>query len=163
MIDFINRVLEKVPKDKKVNVIWHSLGWALTQIATTIYRERVWESYTFNSPWAKNLKATLEKDDPYFKSLQEFMTNKDSSNVSSLLTNVKWEKWISLIADLWVDIWDYEIKLKWLSSHSIVATWEYIHNLPENSKELESIFINSNNENSKKEEEKLNDKDKDEE
>jgi pimeloyl-ACP methyl ester carboxylesterase len=137
MIDFINRILEQVPKDKKVNVIWHSLGWALTQIATTIYRERVWESYTFNSPWAKNLKATLEKDDPYFKSLQEFMTNKDLSNVSSLVTNVKWKAWISLIADLWVDIWDYEIKLKWLSSHSIVATFEYIHNLDKNNPELE--------------------------
>lgn len=144
MIDFINRALEKIPKDKKVNIIWHSLGWALTQIATTIYRDIVWESYTFNSPWAKNLSTSLNENDPYFKSLQEFMTNKDSSNVSRLVTNVRWEKWISLIANLWVDIWDYEIVLKDLSSHSIVATYEYIHNLDKNSPELESILTDKN-------------------
>lgn len=141
MIKFIDRNISKLEKDKKVIFTGHSLWWALTQIATVMYQEKTLESCTFNSPWAKKLNINIDETDPNYEKFQKFLDNKWKGDIQELLTNVKWTKWISLIADLWEDIWAYEIKLENLSSHSIIVLINYIDNLKEDSEELIRIKI----------------------
>jgi len=136
MIKFIDRCKkEYLQKWEKFIIIWHSLWWALSQIATAIYSDEVKETYTFNSPWAKNLNVS-ESDRLKFAKINDFVHNKDSKQVSDLITNVKWADWFSLISDLWEDIWTFKIELLWLSSHSITDMIKYIENLDEDSTEL---------------------------
>ena len=52
MIDFMERILKSLWPNEKIRVIWHSLWWALSQILTSMYPDKVKETYTFNSPWA---------------------------------------------------------------------------------------------------------------
>jgi len=83
------------------------------------------------------LKSSLDKDDPYFAKFKDFWDNKNKYKTNELITNVSWTAWLNLINNLWEDIWNYEILLKWLWSHSIVETVNYIDKLSEDSKELE--------------------------
>jgi hypothetical protein len=122
MMAFIDRTIKK---DEKFVIVGHSLWWALSQIWTTIYKEQIDETYTFNSPWAKNLKVS-DEDLSKFAKFRDFVHNKDSKEVWDLITNVAWTDWISPIANLWEDIWSYTIELKWLASHSISDMREYI-------------------------------------
>ena len=136
MIKFIDRCKkEYLQKWEKFIIIWHSLWWALSQIATAMYKEEVTETYTFNSPWAKNLNVS-ESDRLKFAKINDFVHTKDSKQVADLITNVKWTDWISLISNLWEDIWTFKIELLWLSSHSITEMIKYIENLDEDSAEL---------------------------
>lgn len=144
MIDFLENIFKKIPKNKKIKIIGHSLWGALTQIASAIYGDRVEESMTFNAPGAKKLSVSLDPKDPYFTSFQKFMTQKDQEPVQELVTNVKGDSWLNLIADLWEDIGNYEVILKWLRSHSIVTTFEYIEALDEKSEELVAKKIEKN-------------------
>lgn len=135
MITFINRCIKPW---EKFSIVWHSLGWALSQIATGMYKDQVTETYTFNSPWAKKLNVSSE-DLSKFAKFKEFVHNKDSSEVWELITNVEGVKGISLISNLWEDIWTYKLSLKWLSSHSITGMINYIEKLPQKSEELKKI------------------------
>ena len=132
MIDFVERNIKDLKQWEKFRVMWHSLGWALTQVLTSIYSDRIDESYTFNSPWAKNLKIwDIDEKDNYFAKFTDFEYNKDSEQAWKLLTNVAWTSWFNLIRNLWEDIWDYEVNLEWLSSHSIVELIKYVELLDE--------------------------------
>ncbi len=142
MIKFIDRCKKEYFKEwEKFVIIWHSLWWALSQIATAMYNNEVDETYTFNSPWAKNLNVSAE-DRFKFAKINDFVHNKDSKQVSDLITNVKWTDWISLISSLWEDIWTFKIELSWLSSHSINEMIKYIENLDDDSLELIKIRTN---------------------
>jgi len=142
MINFINKNLWV---NEKFKIVWHSLWWALSQIATAIFSDRIIETYTFNSPWAKklevNIKQVPEKVRQYF---ERFDKNKAKEETWDLVTNVKWNKWLKLIADLWEDIWNKEIILKNLTKHWIIDMANYIDKLPENSSEFDIIYRNKN-------------------
>ena len=138
MTDFIDRCIT-IPWEK-FSIVWHSLWWTLSQIWTAIYVDKIKETYTFNSPWAKKLKVA-DDDLEEFAKFKEFVHNRDSKRVWELITNVVWKKWFAPISDLWVDIWENEIHLKYLRSHSITATSEYIDKLPSDSPELIKVKI----------------------
>lgn len=135
MIDFIDRC---VMPWEKFSIVWHSLWWALSQIWTSMYASQIDETYTFNSPWVKNLNVE-DEDLSKFAKFKGFVHNKDSKDVWELITNVEWARWISLIADLWEDIWNYTVELKELHSHSITEMIKYIENLKRDSEELRKI------------------------
>lgn len=133
MTDFIDRCI--IIPWEKFSIVWHSLWWALSQIATAMYIDQIKETYTFNSPWAK--KLNVAKDDlQKFAKFNDFVHNRNDEYIWSLITNVEWAKWMSLITDLWEDIWSYTVELKHFSSHSITEMTKYIENLDENSAEL---------------------------
>lgn len=138
MTDFIDRCIT-IPWEK-FSIVWHSLWWTLSQIWTAIYVDKIKETYTFNSPWAKKLKVA-DDDLEEFAKFKDFVHNRDSKRVWELITNVVWKKWFAPISDLWVDIWENEIHLKYLRSHSITATSEYIDKLPSDSPELIKVKI----------------------
>lgn len=146
LITFFERNLKDLPKDRKVNITGHSLGGALTQIASVMYAERVNESYTFNSPWAKKLaihpEGKSEITRQKFEKFSNFEYNGgNKASVENRMTNVKGIKWPSIIADLGEDIGDYEIKLESLKSHSITEVIRYINGLKEGSEELVRKYI----------------------
>lgn len=137
MTDFIKRTIKAW---EKFSIVWHSLWWALSQIATSMYADQIEETYTFNSPWAKELKISQDSLSKFAK-FKDFVHNKDRKETWDLITNVSWRKWLNIISDLWVDIWSYKIELKWLSSHSISELIEYIETLDITNNELEKINI----------------------
>lgn len=120
MIDFFRNNLNG---NEKVVIVGHSLGGALAQIWTTIYDSS--ETYTFNSPGAKELKVSIKEWDPYEKELRDFTNNRNSDTIAEKITNVKWIKWFNAISDLWVDIWEYRIDIN-TSYHSITKILETI-------------------------------------
>ncbi len=169
-IDLIKFIERNTNDWEKLKIMWHSLGWALSQIATAMYEWQVEETYTFNSPWVRELEAyiqviekELNKDESLSEQdkeliiakFKEFWYNEDSNKIvydkenapgSELITNVAWIKWPSATAKLWEDIWDYSIELKELKSHKIRILIEYVERLRENSDELikkEKIYIDS--------------------
>lgn len=87
----------------------------------------------------KNLKVS-DKDKQKFVKFKDFEYNKDK--VWEKIINVRWDAWISPIANLWEDLWNYEIILKKLSSHSITDTISYIEKLDNNSEELKKVRVN---------------------
>ena len=111
-----------------------------------MYADQVKETYTFNSPWVKNLDVD-DKNLQNVAKLREFVYNRDSKEVWEKIVNVKAWKWISSIADLWDDIWESEIILEKLASHSMVDIINYVDKLDENSDELKRIYINKKEEN----------------
>lgn len=117
MIDFFKNNLEW---QNDITIVWHSLWWVLTQIATAIYWEewKIKEAYTFNSPWAKDLKVSIKQDNPYKKELENFTKNRKYDNIEEKITNVKWNEWFNFVAGKWVDIWKYRIDVA-TSSHWI--------------------------------------------
>jgi hypothetical protein len=123
MAEFIKRTIKPW---EKFSIVWHSLWWALSQIATSMYAEQIEETYTFNSPWAKELKISQDSLLKFAK-FKDFVHNKDRKETWDLITNVSWRKWLNIISDLWEDIWTYKIELKWLSSHSISEMIEYVN------------------------------------
>ena len=165
LIKFIERNTKDWPEWEKIKIMWHSLWWALSQIATAMYSWQVEEAYTFNSPWTRNLEVyiqmiekELSRDNTLSESDKEliiakfqiFWYNEDSNKIaydkennpgSELITNVSWIKWLSPIANLWEDIWDYSIELKELASHWIRNLIEYVDRLRENSEELKKKYI----------------------
>lgn len=146
LVTFFERNLKNIPEDQKVSITGHSLGWALWQIASVMYAERVSESYTFNSPWAKKLSINpSDKSDiirQKFEKFRDFEYNGgNESSVENRMTNVKGIKWPSFIVDLWVDIGNYEIKLESLESHSITKVIEYINALEEGNDELVKKYV----------------------
>ena len=144
--DLIKFVERSIKPWEKFNITWHSLWWALSQIATTMYSDQVKETYTFNSPWVKKLEVDA-KDIQNVAKLREFVYNRDSKEVWEKIVNVKAWKWISPIVDLWEDIWESEIILEKLASHSMVDIINYVDKLDENSDELKRIYINKKEEN----------------
>ena len=100
-----------------------------------MYSDQVKETYTFNSPWVKNLDVD-DKNLQNVAKLREFVYNRDSKEVWEKIVNVKAWKWISPIVDLWEDIWESEIILEKLASHSMVDIINYVDKLDENSDEL---------------------------
>ena len=165
LIKFIERNTKDWPEWEKIKIMWHSLWWALSQIATAMYSWQVEEAYTFNSPWTRNLEVyiqmiekELSRDNTLSESDKEliiakfqiFWYNEDSNKIaydkennpgSELITNVSWTKWLSPIANLWEDIWDYSIELKELASHWIKDLIDYVDRLRENSEELKKKYI----------------------
>ncbi len=164
-IDLI-KFIERCTKDWEiVKMMWHSLWWGLSQIATVIYEWQIDETYTFNSPWARNLEAyvdaikeELDRDKTLSDSdkrliiakFEKFWYNKDSNKIvydkentpgSKKITNVAWNKWVSFVANLWEDIWDYNIELKDLFWHWINDLIKYVDKLSENSDELKKEYI----------------------
>ncbi len=162
-IDLIKFIERNTNDWEKLRIMWHSLGWALSQIATAMYEWQVEETYTFNSPWVRELEAyiqviekELNKDESLSEQdkeliiakFKEFWYNEDSNKIvydkenapgSELITNVAWIKWPSATAELWEDIWDYSIELKELEDHWIKELIEYVDWLRENSDELRKI------------------------
>lgn len=135
LIKFIDRVIKPW---EKFNIVWHSLWWALSQITTSMYANQVEETYTFNSPWVANL--TIDNSDRQkFVKFRDFEYNKEK--VWDKIVNVRWDSWIMPIANLWKDLWNYEIVLKNLLSHSITETVSYIEKLDKNSEELKKVKI----------------------
>lgn len=130
MIAFFERNLSDLPENKKINITGHSLGGALTQIASVMYPERVHESYTFNAPWAKWLRieneGKPEKIRQKFEKFGSFEYNGGTESVENRITNVRWTEGISLIANLGEDIGNYEVRLEKLKSHSITKLIEYV-------------------------------------
>ena len=165
LIKFVERNTKDLWEWEKLRIMWHSLWWALSQIATTMYSRQVEEAYTFNSPWTRNLEAYVEaveeelaKDttltdndkELIIAKFKEFWYNKDSNKIvydkqnspgSELITNVAWIKWLSPTANLWEDIWDYSIELKELASHWIRKLIKYVDRLREDSEELKKKYI----------------------
>ena len=146
MITFFERNLKNLKEGQKVNITGHSLWGALTQIASVMYAERVSESYTFNSPWAKKLNINPEgKSDIMrwkFEKFRDFEYNGGNEwSVESRITNARGIKWPSIIANLGEDIGDYEIKLESLKSHSITEVIRYINELKEGSPELQRHYV----------------------
>ena len=165
LIIFVERNTKDLWEWEKLRIMWHSLWWALSQIATTMYSWQVEEAYTFNSPWTRNLEAYVEaieeelaKDtgltdndkELIIAKFKEFWYNEDSNKIvydkenspgSELITNVAWIKWLSPTANLWEDIWDYSIELKELFRHWIAYLIEYVDRLREDSEELKKKYI----------------------
>jgi hypothetical protein len=112
----INFCRKHLNGNEKVAIVWHSLWWALAQIGTSIYWSS--ETYTFNSPGARNLEVSVKEGDPYTKELRDFTNNRNSDTIAERITNVKGIEWSSPISDLWVDIGKYRIDIN-TSSHSI--------------------------------------------
>lgn len=145
LIAFFERNMEKLEEGQKVNITGHSLGGVLTQIASVMYAERVEESYTFNSPWAKKLKINPEWQSDIirqkFEKFKVFEYNRGNEwSVENRMTNVSGIKWPSIISNLGEDIGDYEILLKKLESHSITRAVEYIENDATN-EELQRHYV----------------------
>lgn len=117
MIDFFEKHLNW---SENITVVGHSLGWNLSQIATSIYWDtsKVKEVYTFNCPGAKELEFSLKPDDKYKKEFDNFANNRKSDTIEKKITNVKWI-WYSPISEEWVDIWNYRIDVN-TTSHSII-------------------------------------------
>lgn len=137
LIDFFNK--NNITKNDNLVIVWHSLWWALSQVATSIYwpwkddkspkdSYNILEAYTFNSPWVRDVSVTEWKDldENYKKEFEKFTKNRLNDIIEEKITNVKWTKWLSLIAGLWNDIGFYEINLKNFSSHSIVELINYL-------------------------------------
>lgn len=135
LVKFIDRTIKSW---EEFSIVWHSLWWALSQIATSIYANQVKETYTFNSPWVKNIKVS-EEDKLKIAKLRNFEYNKEKAREK--ITNVRWDSWIKPVADLWEDLWNYEIVFKNLFSHLITDTILYIEKLDNNSEELKIIKI----------------------
>lgn len=144
LVKFIDRTIKSW---EEFSIVWHSLWWALSQIATSIYANQVKETYTFNSPWVKNLKVS-EENKQKFEKLRNFEYNKEKAREK--ITNVRWDSGIKPIANLWEDLWNYEIVLKNLFSHFISDTISYIEKLDSNSEELKKIDIRYKQEINKK-------------
>ena len=165
LIKFVERNTKNLWEWEKLRIMWHSLWWALSQIATTMYSWQIEEAYTFNTPGAKELEAYVEaineelakdtsltdndkeliiakfKEFWYNEDSNKIVYDKDKSPASELITNVAWIKWLSPTANLWEDIWDYSIELKELASHWIRNLIEYVDRLRENSEELKKKYI----------------------
>ena len=105
-----------------------------------MYADQVKETYTFNSPWVKKLEVDA-KDIQNVAKLREFVYNRDSKEVWEKIVNVRGWKWWRPISDLWEDIWESEIVLEKLSSHSMVGIINYVDKLDENSNELKRKYI----------------------
>lgn len=121
MIDFYKT---HIRPDERVTIVGHSLGGTLGQIGSSIYGNGSnLKTYTFNAPGAKNLQTSLDPSDPYQKEFQNFTKNKESDSIWEMITNVKWDRGLSFIADRGVDIGNYRIDVH-TSSHSISAIIE---------------------------------------
>ena len=120
LIGFIQTI--KLEDWEKIRIVWHSLGWTLTQIWASTFWWDWWivsESYTFNAPWAKTLQVNESSFEwEQLTYIQAFRRNREDSKVGELLTNVRTSgDWIvSMIPDKNnVPIWNYEIVLEWWS------------------------------------------------
>lgn len=133
MIDFVER---NITKWEKFSITWHSLGWALSQILSAMYKDNYRETYTFNSPGAKNLDVPTNSSDLYQEKFQDFAKNRNYDTIWKNIINVKAAAWLSMIANLWEDIWDNEVLLKNLWSHWIKDLIRYVDKLEEGSEEL---------------------------
>ncbi|MDD2566316.1 MAG: hypothetical protein PHZ26_03380 [Candidatus Gracilibacteria bacterium] len=125
MIDFFKRSANLLsPKDELV-IVGHSLGGTLSQVASSIYGDtyNLSETYTFNSPGAKELSVSDDFSDPYSKDLQNFTKNRNHDSIGEKVVNVKGSEGSSFISEKGVDIGRYRIDVK-SSSHSINAILE---------------------------------------
>lgn len=146
LVTFFERNLKNLKEGQKVNITGHSLGGALTQIASVMYAERVNESYTFNSPGAKKLSINPEgKSDiirQKFEKFRVFEYNRgNEASVENRITNARGIKWPSIIVNLGEDIGNYEVQLESLKSHSITEVIRYINGLKEGSPELQRHYV----------------------
>ncbi|MCF6172605.1 MAG: DUF2974 domain-containing protein [Campylobacteraceae bacterium] len=117
----------KISKSDNLTVVGHSLGGALAQIATATYKDYIDQTYTYNSPGAKNLSIpnVMEYQGEYYRNYevlsggvvtgekiskelydayQNFNTNKNSQEVANKITNIKANSGNDVISDLGVDI-----------------------------------------------------------
>lgn len=130
LIAFMDRVIRTLPEGEKIRIVGHSLWGALSQLGSVMFDDQVEETYTFNSPWAKKLSVssegysgiTKEKFDKY----SNFWYTQDNNSVESRITNVRGMKGPSIISNLGNDIWNYNIELENLSSHSITKLVDYV-------------------------------------
>lgn len=133
LITFMERNIQKLPEWEKIRLIGHSLGWALSQLWSVMYDDRVEETYTFNSPWAKKLSVD-PKDYSWIthEELEKYVNfgynQNDNTSVENRMVNVKGSKWPSIISNLGNDIGFYKIDLKWLQSHSITTLVQHVSN-----------------------------------
>lgn len=93
LVLFIERVLEKAPKNGKISIEGHSLGGALTQIASIMFRERIENAMTFNSPGGANLEIHPENEEnpivrARFEAYQNFTYPIDNNSVENRIVNV---------------------------------------------------------------------------
>lgn len=131
LITFMERNLKWLPEGEKIRLIGHSLGWALSQLWSVMYDDRVEETYTFNSPWAKKLSVdpkgysgiTHEKLEKY---VNFWYNQNDNTSVENRIVNIAGSKWPSIISNLGNDIGFYKIELKGLQSHSITTLVEHV-------------------------------------
>ncbi|MCF6172603.1 MAG: hypothetical protein L3J44_02290, partial [Campylobacteraceae bacterium] len=62
----------KISKSDNLTVVGHSLGGALAQIATATYKDYIDQTYTYNSPGAKNLSIpnVMEYQGEYYRNYE---------------------------------------------------------------------------------------------
>lgn len=65
VIRFIEEAKEKwiIKQWQKINIVGHSLGWWLAQIASMMYKNDVAKTYTFNAPWIAWIETNIDDKD----------------------------------------------------------------------------------------------------
>ena len=98
----IEKIDPEITKDEKVIFVWHSLGGALTQIATSMYLKNVIHSYAFNAPGTQNLDV-IESGigDRYKEKFNTYKQEKQNPALNPKLTNYDAQEWV---AQMGIDI-----------------------------------------------------------
>lgn len=126
--------------NKEIEIVWHSLGWTLTQILATLYPNRISNAYNFNWPWIKDMKeldetvlAKLKKENIYLYNLvlqehQKYLSNMRTYKeiLDKKVTNV-------INKD---KIWNYWWKHIWFTTENF---WSDEHSLTEMSKDIKKL------------------------
>ena len=122
-IDFIN---QHITPDDRVIFVGHSLGWVLAQILTTMYPQQVEETYTFNAPWAKDMRVPSalfdKKYTPYLKKYQIYQRDPSLENK---IINYKASEMI------------------WKYGKSIGQTMDHLHNQSHRIIDANDDFVNN--------------------
>jgi esterase/lipase len=69
LVEYVNYVKSIIPEGQQITVSGHSLGGALAQMATATFPDLIKQTYTYNSPGAKNLDIPeiYEENGVYFR------------------------------------------------------------------------------------------------
>lgn len=135
MVSLINYI-ENNPEIKKIreakwhiNVVGHSLGWAVSQLLKAMYPWLVKETHTFNAPWIKQITPTLNPTDR--KALEKANNSELINKIDSILKvypgnlksadfskvlNIRNHDWIWSVWDSiewWWHIWVTTEKIPW--------------------------------------------------
>ena len=129
-IDFIEALKAQwlINPDKPIDIVWHSLWWAMAQALWAIYKwwkeKLVSNVYTFNAPWVKSLVIDFDENDLNLAEKRYLKLYKDKiesqyglPNRFDYIVNV-WSKW-DVISEFWSKLWQ-EIDLNG-SGHTLYS------------------------------------------
>jgi hypothetical protein len=93
LIDFIEkneRIKELRKNNWKLNLVGHSLWWALSQILNVMYPWLINENHTFNSPWIKHISPILNSwdTDRLLNENKPWLINKIRLNLETYKNNI---------------------------------------------------------------------------